>query len=1174
MILGSWVSAVCGNLTMTPRMLLLLATLATPSYGSEAMEQERNPVANPRAVVLAGQARFTVLTPEMIRMEWSANGMFEDRASLVFINRRLPVPEFTVDRTAGRLTITTGALTLRYTEDSRPFDADNLSIEKRGQEPSSAPSPVQSRRSGSARRFPESGRARPTQPKAGPHPLFRWHPGTEDKANLGGTYRTLDSVSGGVPLPPGLLSRNGWVLVDDSPQLLFDAGDWPWATPRPDRAALDWYFFGYGHNYKRALHDFVCVAGRVPLPPRFAFGAWWSRYWAYSDKELQELVAEFRTHDVPLDVLVIDMDWHLEGWTGYTWNPQYFPDPEGFLKWVHDQGLRVTLNLHPADGVKKHERAFPDVAQAMGLDPETADHVPFDCTDRRYMDAYFKYLHHPLERQGVDFWWIDWQQGQATKLESLDPLWWLNYLHWTDMERNPERAGRRPMMFSRWGGLGNHRYQIGFSGDTYCNWPSLAFQPYFTATAGNVCYPYWSHDIGGHQPGPVDPELYARWIQWGAFSPILRTHTTKNPAAERRIWKFPDEVFRAAREAYQLRYELIPYIYSAARQCYDTGLPLCRPLYYEWPELEEAYNYTAQYMFGDDLLLAPVVKPASPISGCAEVQVWLPPGEWTNWFSGRTYAGPAVIPLQVALDETPVFVRSGAIIPVQPKMLRTGERPVDPLMLHIWPGESGSTRVYEDDRETVGYQEGACAWTPVSHKLSGGARHIRIGPVEGEFKGMLKERQYEIHLRDVWPVEEVLVDGTPLPKTAVTAVSGWWYDEKTLSVVIRLAEHAVTQPVEVRVIPVAENVVSQGLALLRGGLRGQWDRLEEAATLVAMPPPDPLTDSAALRSLLASGQVQPDDLTRHLLRCGHRTLVGIMIRSDLAPPVSRRLLMRLLALQCQVDVAALDSEQPKLRVRGVASLSPPIGLLQSASGRWELTPPPHWSIQGPAVWSSTELLEDKPLVVVTTLTSEGPPQTTVLCSKFTLETDTLSLEIPGGQLLLPSINRWWVVGPFPAPFEEALDRVFPPEQAIDLAATYDGHEGEKIGWRKVERAITPSADLTEEFFVRLDAVFGRYRQQAVCYALTYLHAPEDTEATLALGTDDGAVLWLNGAEVYRHRLGRPYQSKEDRVPVRLEKGSNALLLKVSQSGGDWGFCVHVETPDGEPLTSVTAHLQP
>jgi len=1132
-------------------LLFSFAALATTGNGSVVMEKERNPAADSRAIVVSGNARFTVLTPAMIRMEWSPSGAFEDRASLAFVNRRLPVPEFTVERAEDRLAIQTGVLTLRYAGGGARFSEDNLTIE-----------------------FMLNGKP------------VTWRPGLEDKGNLGGTYRTLDMVSGDVPLPPGLLSRDGWVVVDDSRRLLFDRHPgtrWPWATARPQESTIDWYFFGYGHDYRRALCDFTRIAGRIPLPPRFAFGTWWSRYWAYSDAELKQLVRGFDEHDVPLDVLVIDMDWHLDGWTGYTWSPKYFPDPDGFLHWVREQGLRATLNLHPADGVKKHEKAFADVARAMGQDPETTDHVPFDCADPRYVSAYFKYLHHPMERQGVDFWWIDWQQGEKTDIEGLDPLWWLNHLHWTDMERNPERAGRRPLLFSRWGGLGNHRYQIGFSGDTFCNWPSLAFQPYFTSTAGNVCYPYWSHDIGGHQPGPVEPELYARWIQWGAFSPMLRTHTTKNPKAERRIWEFPDEVFQAARKAFHLRYELIPYIYTAARQCYDTGLPLCRPLYYEWPELDEAYEYTGEYLFGDDLLVAPVTTPKNEISGYAEAAVWLPPGKWTNWFTGWTYEGPRRILLQVPLDEIPLFARDGAIIPAMPGMKRTNAAPVDPLILHIWPGTSGQTRVYEDDGESTGYQMDERAWTPVLHKLIDDQRQITIGPTEGSFPGMLKERTYEIHLRDVFvvPIEKVSVDGKPMARSDEARDSAWWYDMATLSVVIRLPKRLVTEPIQVTATPevlepdqvVARTKLGNGRRGLRRVLRDVATILDDRLLVEALGS-DAYWDPVGANSYDLLGIWQPWGF-----------YLGNMHTTNVDANRQQKALMRLLGLVCRFRAQASGTTENEIVLHTQVGIStyPDFEMLPPPYLTWEaqvaLDAPQNWTVTSQRDSKTAERPLGEPVVVTTTLRPLREPQTTTLKGSVSLrisQGDVLpsDVNVPIRQVLLPSINRWWIVGPFPATLDEGLDKVFPPEEQIDLKATYDGIEGKRIGWRKTERRIAGAAELTEEFFVKLHDFFGGYHQNVVCYALTYLRAPEDMDATLALGSDDGVVVWLNGEEVHRNTVGRAYQPKEDRVPVHLKKGSNTLLLKVSQGGGDWSFCVHVETLGGGPLTSVTAHLQP
>ncbi len=245
-----------------------------------------------------GKARFTVLTPQMIRLEWASDGKFEDRASFVFLNRKLALVPFERAETehGHKLTIKTSALTLIYTpgaglrshQDGR-FTPENLTIE-----------------------LTLDGKA------------VKWHPGLSDDQNLMGTTRTLDGAVGEKtkePIEEGLISRSGWAVVDDSSRPLFDSADfsfkdgqnspWPWVMERPAGDRQDWYFFGYGHDYRKALGDYIKVAGRIPLPPKFAFGTWWSRYWDYSDQEIEEIVRGFHENNVPLDVFVIDMGWHI-----------------------------------------------------------------------------------------------------------------------------------------------------------------------------------------------------------------------------------------------------------------------------------------------------------------------------------------------------------------------------------------------------------------------------------------------------------------------------------------------------------------------------------------------------------------------------------------------------------------------------------------------------------------------------------------------------------------------------------------------------------------------------------------------------------------------------------------------------------------------------------------------
>ena len=774
---------------------------------------QNDPIANPRAVVIVGRARFTVLTPQMIRMEWSAERQFQDHASLVFINRRLPVPSFRKTGDNGWLVLKTSELELRYRENSGKFTDQNLSIA-----------------------FDLNGKR------------VTWHPGMEEIGNLKGTTRTLDGVRGSdTTLEPGLISRDGWVVVDDSKRPLFDNSDWPWAMERPKNGdAQDLYFFGYGHDYKAALHDFTRVAGKIPMPPHFAFGTWWSRYWAYTDQELMDLVRGFQSHNIPLDVLVIDMDWHLTfgtkwwenkkdesghslGWTGYTWNKTYFPDPTAFLSWVHKQGLKDTLNMHPASGVQPFEAAYPAMAKAMGIDPSTKHYVKVDIANKKVAENYMNILHHPLEKQGVDFFWLDWQQEHETSMEGLNPTWWLNYVHTSDMERE----GKRPLIFHRWGGLGNHRYQIGFSGDTVAVWESLAFQPYFTATAANVGYGYWSHDIGGHMHGKRDPELYTRWIQFGAFSPILRTHTTKDPESERRIWAYPAEYAKVMRDAYLLRYALIPYIYTASRYAYDTGLSICRPLYYEYPDTPEAYDFKNEYFFGNDMIVSPVVAPADQQSELAIETIWLPQGTWYEWSSGAKLQGPAKLERTFALNELPVYVRAGAIIPMQPEMEHTDAKPLDPLILQIYPGANGKTRVYEDGENTLGYKSNEYTFTPVSYSESRDEVKVRVAPAEGSFPEMLRERGYEARFVMSWPPEQVMWNGQPLGRASGEDGVGWRYDGNTMTLIVETpkvktssdSELVVRKPADVSMLdgmPGKMNRARQSMEILEGAWPDAW----------------------------------------------------------------------------------------------------------------------------------------------------------------------------------------------------------------------------------------------------------------------------------------------------------------------------------------------------------------
>ena len=785
--------------------------------------QNNNPVANPLSIIIDKDVRFTILTPELIRMEWDSLGKFEDRASFVVINRYLQVPKFKREELDGWLIIATEKLAIKYKKGSGKFTSENLQVSF-------------------ANRGDKS----------------FWKPGLPNNGNLKGTYRTLDRCDGNlqyifnkgyeeISLEDGLISKDGWFLWDDSKNFLFDNSEWNWVQTRPSGNRQDWYFFGYGNGYRNALFDYTQIAGNIPLPPRFVFGYWWSRYWNYSDQELRDLVANIEQNQIPLDVLVIDMDWHTTespftkskmdefgqriGWTGYTWNKELFPDPARFLAWTNSMKIKTTLNLHPASGIAPYEEKYPEFAKAMNFDTTGLHNIPFECADKQFMQNLFDIILHPYQEQGIDFWWLDWQQWiYSKKVEGLSNTWWLNYCFFTDMERN---GNHRPLLYHRWGGMGNHRYQIGFSGDTKISWKSLDYQPYFTSTASNVGYGYWSHDIGGHMIldndtiDARDPELYTRWLQFATFSPIFRTHSTKDSRIRKEMWIYPPYYRNCMFDAVDIRYALAPYIYTMARKTYDTGVSICHPLYYEYPDKQEAYDFKNEYFFGDNMIVLPVTAPEK--DNFATVKVWLPDGDWYEWFTGNLLKGGQTYERKFLINEIPVYIKAGAIIPMYPKIMNL-QQPIDELIVRVYPGGNFETKLYEDNGDDKDYTGNGFAFTKLkSERVSDGSLKLTVFPREGSYKQMSGSRNYEFQLFGSLAPQSVAVNGKVVPYSYEKADNTWNYSGKNLTVHIYVPKTSCSNKITVQVYYSPESIAKADIA---NGVIAKLNRLKYCTALL------------------------------------------------------------------------------------------------------------------------------------------------------------------------------------------------------------------------------------------------------------------------------------------------------------------------------------------------------
>jgi len=763
----------------------------------------QSPRAHDGAFVTCGHARFTVLSDGLVRLEHSPSSVADDRATAAIINRVLPVPPFTVARpSADAVVILTALLKIAYLDTPGAAGFTPLSLN------------ISSASSGA----------------------LLWMPGVVELGNLNGTYNSLDCYSdpmtcnagywaGGntgwnFGMRPGLLSRGGWHLHDDTLALRLTAtGDaglpfW-WSNSTSDDA--DMYFHFFGHDYTAALQLFARLAGPPPLMPRSAFGVWYSRYFSYSDSQVvAEVLDGFASHALPLHVMTLDMGWHIEplnvscnSWGAYDFNETLFPNPSAFIASLHADGggalghpVQLALNLHIQVGVDPCASKYTAFAAAMGFDtgPWRNLTLPADMSNGTWVATMNDlYLDAP-PLNGTDFFWTDFG---GTGAPALTPQ---TQLLWSNLAFGAHRAGRgkRPFVLSRFAGdtnqtgLGNHRVPAAFSGDTLQHESALAYEVTTAASAANLLVSYLSHDIGGNHLGDGCPgagiplnetssELLLRWVQFGAVSSFFRTHCDK---CERRPWMFP---FHAAplADAYRLRGALLPLVYTAAHEASITGLAPVRPLYWAFPESSEAYAVPFyQYGLTDAIVAAPIVTFTDPPSsaGSVEKTTWVPPGAWSTWDGARVLNGPMNHTRAYNSSEMALFVRAGTLLALQATDAPNVAASSPDLVWTLFPPApagwvsgsvgSGSARVWEDEGEGNAYLHGVGAVTNATWSLSPtGTLSLFVQPAAGAYPGMPVSRGVSLQVRGLPPsasIDGVTVNGAPVPAGRPGDSVGWW----------------------------------------------------------------------------------------------------------------------------------------------------------------------------------------------------------------------------------------------------------------------------------------------------------------------------------------------------------------------------------------------------------------
>ncbi len=792
----------------TTRLLVVLLVAASALVLGPASAD----AAGRSAIVSDGAARFTVLSPTLIRAELAQDGRFEDRPTMTAQRVRRQVPRFTTRVRAGWREIRTAKVLLRWRRGTAPLDGETLRLT-----------------------FGTGGR----RTTAGMSP-------TAEQRTLGGWTRALDLLQGPVPLNPGVLTRDGWRVVDDSRTILL-VPQAPGFATRPARETTyqDWYLFGYGDDRARALRDLRTLTGAAPLLDRSAFGVWYSKYFPYSASELQEIAGEFSRRGIPLSMVSLDTDFKRQAdpvgaaagaqlagapglpysWNAWDWNRDLFPDPKAFIDWAHREGIDVGANIHPS--INSNDPALPAVeAQTgrLGTDDGmcrllqadlTGQCKVFDWTKQAHLDAYFA-LHKPFADSGIDMFWLDWccEAPNSAVAPGLTADTWINARYAAYQRARGERwpafsrigasflqdgvYGDRQAPDGGVGALAEHRSTVQFTGDTCASWEMLAFEAEMTAGAAAIGLPYVSHDIGSFaglpiagqcngviagQNNVVPADLYARWVQFATFEPLDRLHSHHG---KRLPWEYPGPAGDAAAEALRLRAALVPTTYTLARRAHDTGLPITGPLWLTWPREEGAHENPTVRTFGPDIVAASVTAPGDP----AQTRLWVPPGTWVDWFTGERSRGPAQRTVSVPLSRMPVLVRAGAVVVTDPSGKRAAPAPAL-LRIDAFRGSRGRFALYEDAGEGYAFERGQAMRTTITQRRSGRRTTVTIGRARGRFAGAPSRRSWEIRLRDVARPRAVRVDGRRL------ATSAFSYEAASRTLVVRTGARSTRRDVSI-----------------------------------------------------------------------------------------------------------------------------------------------------------------------------------------------------------------------------------------------------------------------------------------------------------------------------------------------------------------------------------------
>ncbi|WP_236636859.1 glycoside hydrolase family 31 protein [Sinomicrobium soli] len=719
-------------------------------------------------------------TPSIVRFRTSWNGEFREEEPYMVSNYHWDKVDVRRKETADKVTFQTDRLNIEIEKD--PFQVSIYDKSGNLLSSDTSATPIPEGHSGIAKKL----RADEHFFGFGERMDFLDRRGKEVTLNVGrglgkphitGAYNILEANYAPVPF---FMSTGGYgIFYHTAYPSTWDMGKSDPETYRffSEDPEADYYFI-YGPDLPAILDGYTSITGKSPMLPKFAMGLHVGTYsggtWGHEEKTSARypvaLVEKFRKFHIPVDVLHLDSTWRMFGENGgsgattFEWR-ETFHDTGKMFDSLYALNLNaVGLHVRPRFDNGKKLRLLDKAREAGYVYPEPGNSGEFvNFFDEDAVDWWWKNGAMLVARQGAMFFKTDEGSAfgrkanesdktgpQGQEIKSLHNVFPIAYAR-APYEKYQEYNNMRGMNHTREGYAGIQRYPFIWAGD----WPSewQYFEPVITAglNIGMSGVGYWSHNMGGFEH-VADPELYIRWCQFGFFSPVAHLFGMEHPNYKE-PWNYGEEAQRIFKQYDDLRYSLIPYIYSTAYQNHKTGMPLMRALVLEYKDDPNVYTITDQYLFGESMLICPVTT-----KGAKTRIVYLPEGKWTNYWTGEQFDGKQYLNVLCPLDQMPVFIKGGAIIPGQEVVQYVGEKDVDTITLDIYPDGNSSFTLYDDDGKSLDYQEGQYALTRVEVTSGEDQAQVTIHPSEGKYK--LGNRTYNLRLHGRYSTAEA--DGKPL----------------------------------------------------------------------------------------------------------------------------------------------------------------------------------------------------------------------------------------------------------------------------------------------------------------------------------------------------------------------------------------------------------------------------